>query len=188
MVLDQNGTAILIAIVGVLSTMLGGALTILGNQIYIQKNNEVEKKKITREKAEEIALLTYQVKYWSKTYVWRVFERKLKEYNDDEDWHDTFSSLKDDAFWLSDDLIKEPECPIDKIEMLINLYIPSLEESITAYRQAIVHVATMQGIADGSTDAYDTYTKETLLRYVKFICSNFEGNHKKLQCSLRKYV
>ena len=186
--LDQNGTAILVAIVGVLSTILGSASTILGNQIYFRKNNEAEKKKTIREKAEDISLLTYQVKYWSKTYVWRVFERKLKEYNNDEDWHDSFSSLKDDVFWLSDDLTKEPECPIDKIEMLINLYIPSLEESVTAYRQAIIHVATIQGIADGSTDAYDTYTKEILLRYVKFICSNFEENHKKLQCSLRKYV
>ena len=65
--LNQNGTAILVAIVGVFSTIVGSLLTVLGNYISINQSSRKEKRKTIEGKIEEIYLLSNQIHNWVKT-------------------------------------------------------------------------------------------------------------------------
>jgi len=48
--LVQNGVTLLVAIVGILSTIIGGALTILGNNNVNKQNFDEQKRSIIRDK------------------------------------------------------------------------------------------------------------------------------------------
>jgi hypothetical protein len=138
--LNQNGTAILVAVVGVLSTILGSLLTILGNNIAVRKNNEADRRKIIREKIEEIYSLSNQIKLWIKVQLWKLPIRG--EIIFDEKKFDHHFWFLDNAEYLNKN-DKIFECPVERMEMLIGIYVPSLKDQVDTYHRNILVLKTL---------------------------------------------
>ena len=119
--LDQNGVAILVAIVGVFSTIVGSLLTTLGNYISVNQSSKKEKKKTIESKIEEIYLLSNQISNWVKANLSSIYdEQGIKMYYI---VHGT-----------------ETECPVDRFNMLVCLYTPSIKKESLECISVVQHI------------------------------------------------
>jgi hypothetical protein len=125
------------AVIGAVAAIIGAALSIAGgffaSYINQRMTSITEKRKIVREKIEETYLLSNQVKIWFQIQLQRICEKDGIE--------ETFANL---PFWFLDSSTKEPECPIDRIEMLVGLYIPSLKKYSDYCRNCILKMQNTQ--------------------------------------------
>jgi len=121
-------------IITFISLILGSILT-MGVTYFSQRmSSNVEKEKVVREKIEELYTLTIQMKTWMQTQL--LCACKLEEIT----WH------SDRPDWYVTDATIGAECPINRVEMLVKLYVPSLRNPFAAYRWSVLETQTLEGI------------------------------------------
>src|SRR5712692_9952326 len=121
--LDQN-------VINLLSVVLGGILAIAGGFIsnyYIQAMaRKSEKRRIVRDKIDEVYTLSTQVKTTFFLRIWHRSKYTQQEY--------------DKIYSFSDKAVRELRDIGERMEMLARLYNPSLTSDILEYRQKIKNI------------------------------------------------
>jgi hypothetical protein len=133
--LDQGVVSIITTIVAVTGAISG---TMLGVILTHRAARKVDKSKVTREKIEELYILTNQIKIWYHEQIADLLKNNLINYQ-----------FEEDVFWILEqstlkDFHKSPYFPINKVTMLINLYAPSLREIYLIYHLSIVNMQLIQ--------------------------------------------
>ena len=143
MLLDQSITTIL-------STLLGGVLAITGGFLatsFSQRMAEkAEGRKLARERIEELYTFSTQMKKWVTVQILRACE--VEE----------VTLHRKTPGWFFDVVNTEEECPIDKMEMLINLYLPSMKSTFAVYRQSVLAIQQLE--AELRNNSYTKYSLE----------------------------
>lgn len=129
-------------IVTLVSLVLGSVLTMAVTYVSQRMSSHADKQKVVREKIEELYTLTIQMKTWIQVQVLLVC--KLAEIT----WH------SDRPGWYVTDTTLAVDCPIDRIEMLVKLYIPSLKKPFAAYRQSVLEPQTLEGVLKRNESKY----------------------------------
>jgi hypothetical protein len=143
MVLDQNITTLLSTVVGGLLAITGGFLATSFSQRMAGK---AEKRKLTRERVEELYALANQVKEWVKVQLLRACDvEEIKLHRKTPGWF--FDAVK-----------TEPDCPIEKMEMLVYLYLPSLVKPFALYRTSVLAIQQLE--TDMRNHQYSKYALE----------------------------
>jgi hypothetical protein len=123
MTLDQNITVLLSTVVGGLLAIIGGFFATTLSQRMAEK---AEKRKLTHEKTEELYMLAKQMQKWVKSQLLRacvVEEVKLH--------------YKKAPVWMYDKVNTEESCPLEKMEMLVGLYLPILKKTFSSYYSSV---------------------------------------------------
>jgi hypothetical protein len=143
----MSDPAIVAAIIGAGALLLGSALTLFGGIVIPllsqRLTSKAERRKIFRDKIEEMYLLSNQVEKWASWYlsgIQRSGDRMLSIlYN-----------------------------PIDRLEMLVRLYIPSFKTSIDAYLSAVNDLSKLYtslkqpgGVPDKLLKDFESYRAPT---------------------------
>ncbi len=143
MVLDQNITTLLSTVVGGLLAITGGFLATSFSQRMAGK---AEKRKLTRERIEELYTLSNQVKEWVKVQLLRACDvEEIKLHRKTPGWF--FDAVK-----------TEPDCQIEKMEMLVYLYLPSLVKPFAPYRTSVLAIQQLE--TGMRNDQYSKYGLE----------------------------
>jgi len=142
------------------SLILGSILTMVVNHLSQLGNNRTERKKLIREKIEEIYKLATGVSYWLYAPVYDKLE-----------W-ETSSLYR--SYYRSEPT-KEPKQDIERMKLIVNLYFSSLEEIIQEYDVRIDLVIL-------AMNEYKDDNKEELNRAL----INFQKCHDQLQAQLKK--
>lgn len=191
MALDQNMMTLISTVVGGLLAITGGFLAARFSQRIAEK---AEKRKLTRERIEELYTLSSQAKEWMRVQLLRACEVE------------GITLHRRAPDWFFDVVNTEPDCPIEKMEMLISLYLPSLAKTFAAYRTNILiiqHLETEMRNSRHSKRSLEDYSKATLVRtpdidyrlesetdvVVEFIVQaldNFEQSQEQLRSALQQ--
>ncbi len=171
--LDQNLTTFL-------SVALGGVLAIIGGFIsnyYIQATaRKSEKRRMLREKIDEIYTLSTQVKTAFFLRIWHRSKYTQQEYNK--------------IYTFSDKAVRELRDVGERMEMLTRLYVPSLINAILEYRQKI---KAIDHRIDDELDPKGKRLEELgedpiYLNAVTSIQNEIDCIHQTLQSSLEKQI
>lgn len=191
--LDQSVTAIL-------STLLGGVLAITGGFLattFSQRMMEkAEKRKLVRERVEEAYILSYQIKEYVTVQLLRAC--KVAEVT----LHHNVPG------WFFDTVDMETACSIEKMKMIIDLYLPDSKKPFLPYQKSVLAVQQVEiNLRNRYYTKYslEKYCKEKLVvtpemkkriedsgdvvvEFVILLLSEFEENQTKLQASLQTMV
>lgn len=141
--IDQNITTLLSTVIGGLLAITGGFLATTFSQRMADK---AEKHKLTRARIEELYTLSNQVKEWVKVQLLRACDvEEIKLHRKVPGWF--FDAVK-----------TELDCPIEKIEMLVCLYLPSLVKPFELYRASVLAIQQLE--TDMRNHQYSKYALE----------------------------
>ncbi|GHO49226.1 hypothetical protein [Ktedonospora formicarum] len=191
MILDPNLMALISTVVGGLLAITGGFLATSFSQRITEK---AEKRKQTRERVEELYILSTQIKEWAKVQLLRACE--VGEFT---------LQLKAPG-WFFDAVKTEPDCPIEKMEMLVYLYLPSLIRPFETYHTrvlAIQHLETEMRNSVYSKHALEAHCNAALVRttdieerlakdtnavveFIVQVLDNFEQSQQELRVALQQ--
>lgn len=143
MALDQNITTLLSTVVGGLLAITGGFLATDFSQRMAEK---AEKHKLTHERIEELYTLSNQVQEWVKVQILRACDVEGTKLH------------RKAPGWFFDVVKTEPNCPIEKMEMLICLYLPSLVKPFALYRTSVLTIQQLE--TDMRNHQYSKYMLE----------------------------
>jgi hypothetical protein len=129
MVLDQNITTLLSTVVGGLLAITGGFLATIFSQRLAEK---AERRKVTCERMEELYRLSSQVKEWVKVQVLRACE--IEE----------VTLHRKVPRWFFDAVRTQPDCPIERMEIIASLYLPSIGTIFASYRRSVLAVQHLE--------------------------------------------
>ncbi len=171
--LDQNLTTLL-------SVFLGGLLAIAGGFIsnfYIQATaKKAEKRRLVREKIDEIYTLSTQIK---TSFYLRI-------------WHRSYYTQEQYAkiHMFSDEAARELRDIGERMEMLTRLYIPSLTSAILEYRQKIKNIDhRIDDELDPKNRRLEELEKDPVyLNVATSIQNENDSIHQILQSSLEKQI
>jgi hypothetical protein len=136
--MNQNETAILVAIVGVISTIIGSILTMLANSISSTRDRKKEREKVQQEKIEEIYILANALKYLALSYI-----------EDIASFSGTpFSATPTHIRKNIDNLIDNQQLPIDRLGMLVRFYAPTLKNEVFVYSKLLTIIDSMKNHLD----------------------------------------
>jgi len=172
-VLDQNLTTFL-------SVALGGVLAIAGGFIsnyYIQAiARKSEKRRVVREKIDEIYTLSTQVKTAFVLRIWHRSKYTQQEYNK--------------RYLISDKAVRELRDVGERMEMLARLYVPSLTNAILEYRQKIKAIDhRIDDELDPKGKRVEELGKDPIcMNAVTSIHNEIDSIHQTLQSSLEKQI
>lgn len=127
--LDQNITTLLSTVVGGLLAITGGFLATSFSQRMAE---QAEKRKVVREKLEELYTLSNNIQEWVKVQVLRACD--IEE----------VTLHRKVPRWFFDAVRTEPDCPIERMEIIASLYLPSLVATFTAYRKSVLAVQHLE--------------------------------------------
>jgi|GEM_PF-2617729 len=191
MALDQNITTLL-------STVLGGILAITGGFLatsFSQRMTEkAQKRQVTHQRIEELYSLSDHIKEWAKVQSLRACE--VAEITLD----------RKVPGWFFDAVSTEPECPIERMEMLTYLYLPSLAKPFAEYRASVLtiqHLEVAMRNNHYSKDELKAHCEASLVRtpdveerlktettvvveFIVQILDNFERSQEQLRVALRQ--
>ncbi len=115
--LDQNITTLLATIIGGIFAIVGGFIATWVSQ-RLARN--AEKRKVAREKSQEIFELFIQVKRWIDNEINRWWERT------------------DETATIYPPVSDTLECPIDRLLILVILYVPPLEKTAKELNEKVM--------------------------------------------------
>jgi hypothetical protein len=115
------------AIVSVFVTLIAVLGTLAGSMITIHAGEKTEKRKVVRDKLEEIYLLANQVSLWAE---WKN-DLHFCQYEYSPDYQPPSGS--------------KPSCPIGRLDMLIRLYLPSLRKISIEFSRSVSKLENVRG-------------------------------------------
>lgn len=191
MVLDQNITTLLSTVLGGILAITGGFLATSFSQHMTEK---AQKRQLTCQRIEELYGLSDQVKEWVKVQLLRACEVAEMELH------------RDVPGWFFDAVKTEPACPIERIEMLAYLYLPSLAKPFAEYRVSVLAIQRLEVAMRNSyyskhelkahcekclvrdPDVEERLKTEThvVIEFVVQVLDNFEKSQEQLRVALQQ--
>lgn len=176
-----------------LTSMITALVTIPGTLLAIYTARKAERRKRNRESLEEIYKLSDQVNIWVQ-----VTLRYLYKQIDKTDYYRV--AIPEEHL---EDYTKEPECPGDRLAMLVSFDAPSLEKYLPEYKFIVSELREVRYIYDThkSKDTlnyyfwgitYDEYEKvtgqevNTIEEFLQYVTVRFPKIHDELRAALNK--
>jgi len=179
------GTALLL---GSLLTLAGGWFAASRSQ---RATGQLESRKLARDKLEEIYLLVNQIRTWALTQTIIIAAK--------QDF--AVVHTHEIPILLSGEFVKDTECPIDRLEMLIHFYAEFLAEDLSRYRRCIAKLLAMKQVVYSlnPSQMLSEYNKElfgdqkikdltALPKHVESVMKQFDQLEEKMKKSLAKSV
>lgn len=133
--MDQGTASVLSAAIIAGCTLIGIVVGAIGTYIFTRRG---DKKKRARASIEELFTFSQQVRIW-----FYVTMRRMHKKIDGMDYYRVHMP----AEYLEDDS-KEPDCPIDRLKMLVALDVPSLKKHLPEYEFIVLQLREMKYIFD----------------------------------------
>src|SRR6266568_3054767 len=162
------------AIVSIVTTLIAVLGTLAGVQVSIHAGQKAEKRKVVRDKLEDIYTLLNQVNAWAA-------------YQHEELWN-LYVYLPNDCPPTSHK--SRPSCPTGRLEVLIRLHLPSLRKISQELSKSVLKLKTVEGNFleryEDEADINDNflYENDRFKTVVREAYKEFEEAHAKLLSSL----
>src|SRR5947207_846864 len=131
---------LIVAIIAATSLIIGGLLTLIGGLFAISRSQraagQLEARKTAREKLEEIYLLVNQIRTWALTQTIIIAAK--------QDF--AVVHTHEIPVLLSGEYVKDTECPVERLDMLVHLYAAFLAEDLDKYRRCIARFIAMKQV------------------------------------------
>ncbi len=136
-----NQEALLIAaVIAGTALLLGSLLTLVGGWFATSRSHraagQLETRKLARDKFEEIYLLVNQIRTWALSQTIIIAAK--------QDF--AVVHTHEIPILLSGEFVKDTECPVDRLEMLVHFYAAFLAEDLYQYRRCIARLLAMKQV------------------------------------------
>ncbi len=191
MTLDQNVTTLLATALGGVLAIMGGFLATTISQRMAEK---AEKRKLSREKIEELYLLAKQMEKWVKSKLLRACEVE-----------DVTLHYNKAPAWMYNTVNTDESCPIEKMDMLISLYLPMLKKTFSSYYSSVFAIQRLDtelqnshfsrcsleeycraNLKMGIVEELQETPEDKVVLYLVELAGNFEKANDSLQEALEK--
>lgn len=191
---NQESLLIAAAIAGT-ALLLGSIFTLMGGWFSTSRSRRsagrLETRKLVREKLEEIYLLVNQIRTWALTQTIIIAAK--------QDF--AVVHTHEIPILLSGEFVKDTECPVDRLEMLVHFYAAFLAEDLSRYRRCIAKLLAMKQVVYSlnPSQMLGEYNKElfgdqkikdltALPKHVESVMKQFDQLEEKMKTSLVKFV
>ena len=147
---------LIVAIIAATALIIGALLTLIGGLFATSRSQraagQLEARKRAREKLEEIYLLLTQIRTWALTQTIIIAAK--------QDF--AVVHTHEIPVLLSGEYVKDTECPVERLDMLVHLYAAFLAEDLNTYRRCIARLIAMKQVvySRNPSQMLSDYSKE----------------------------